>query len=169
MNQKIAALLLLIAGFGLASCEKDKVEDKTLVEIRLTDDPCDCQQVNLDLKEIQVKTSGDTSQWLTLTTNTGIYDLLLLQGVNIIIATGSLPLDTLKEVRFVLGPDCTVMVDSIMYDLETPSAEHSGLKVKIDKQLGLTLNSFVLDFDAGESVKVQGNGKYKLDPVIRLQ
>jgi hypothetical protein len=61
------------------------------------------------------------------------------------------------------------MVDSSIYPLTTPSAQESGLKVKIDKDLGLDINTFVLDFDAAASVKLQGNGVYKLLPVIRLK
>ncbi len=168
-------ILWLMAAFclGLTACKKDKEDDssssKAQVEIRLTDDPCDCQQVNINIKEIQVKLSGDTSEWVTLTTVSGIYDLLLFQDIDTTIATGILPLDTLKEVRFILGTENTVMVDSVIHELQTPSAQSSGLKVKINKNLGTSLNSFVLDFDAAESVKLNGGGKYMLDPVIKLK
>ncbi|MBI1225464.1 MAG: DUF4382 domain-containing protein [Bacteroidetes bacterium] len=167
MNIKISFLIVL--AIGLFACKKDKVNEKAQVEIRLTDDPCDCQQVNIDLQSIQVKTDADTSHWFTLTTNTGIYDLLQFQNIDTTVATGFLPFDNLMEVRLILGPQNTVMVDSIIYDLQTPSAQSSGLKVKINKQLGISLNTFVLDFDAGESVKSVGNGKYMLDPVIKLK
>ena len=69
--------------------------------------------------------------------------------------------------RFVLGSDNTVLVDGISHDLQTPSAESSGLKIKIDKALNETLNTFTLDFDAALSVKEEA-GNYKLEPVIRL-
>ncbi len=153
----------------LAACNKN--DDKTtLVNTRLTDDPCQCQQVNLEIEEIQVKLSDDTTDWIALNTNDGIYDLLLYQnGVDTLLATGFVPVDLqLKEVRFILGDENTVMVDSTIYPLETPSAQSSGLKVKIDKDLDFDVNTFVLDFDAGESVKEQ-NGKYKLEPVIKLK
>jgi len=74
----------------------------------------------------------------------------------------------LQEVRFILGSDNTVVVNGISYPLETPSAEESGLKVKIGRVLGETLNSFTLDFDASLSVKEE-NGAYKLSPVIQLR
>lgn len=168
MNIKSILLLLLIV--GLFACKKDQTdESKAKVEIRLTDDPCNCQQVNIDIQEIQVKTSADTANWVPLTTNAGIYDLLRFQNIDTTIAFGFLPPVDLKEVRFILGLNNTVMVDSVIYDLQTPSAQSSGLKVKINKQLGLTLNSFVLDFDAAASVKELGNGKYILEPVIKLQ
>ncbi|MFN0174464.1 MAG: DUF4382 domain-containing protein [Saprospiraceae bacterium] len=153
---------------GIAACKKDT--DQTTLRIRLTDGPGDFQQVNIDIREIRIKTSNDTAQWILLQTNAGIYNLLDFQnGIDTLIATGPVPSDTLKEVRFILGPDNSVMVDSIMYPLTTPSAQESGLKVKIDKDLALDINTFVLDFDAAASVKVQGNGVYKLHPVIKLK
>lgn len=152
----------------IVSCKKDA--DQTTLRIRLTDGPGDFQQVNVDIREIRVKTSNDTAQWILLQTNAGIYNLLDFQnGIDTLIASGPVPVVTLKEVRFVLGPDNSVMVDSIIYPLTTPSAQESGLKVKIDKNLGLDINTFVLDFDAAESVKKQGNGVYKLHPVIKLK
>ncbi len=153
---------------GIGACKKDTAQ--TTLQIRLTDGPGDFQQVNVDIREIRVKTSMDTAQWILLQTNAGIYNLLDFQnGIDTLLAVGPVPAVTLKEIRFVLGPDNSVMVDSIVYPLTTPSAQESGLKIKIDKDLGLDINTFVLDFDAAESVKIQGNGVYKLHPVIKLR
>lgn len=161
----LATFALLL---GFMACKKDSAT--TTLRIRLTDGPGDFQQVNVDIREIRVKMANDSSDWLLLPTNQGIYNLLDFQnGIDTLIAAGPVPLDILKEVRFVLGPENSVMVDSVLYPLDTPSAQQSGLKVKIDKNLGLDLNTFVLDFDAAASVKVQGNGEYKLHPVIRVK
>ncbi len=158
---------LLVIGLVVVSCKKDK---DTVVNIRLTDGPGDYQQVNIDIREIVLKTTEDTAKWVTLATNAGVYDLLKFQnGVDTLLATGPAPAFTLKEVRFILGPNSTVMVDSIIYPLETPSAESSGLKVKIDKDLNLDINTFVLDFDAQASIEKKGNGDYKLKPTIKLK
>jgi hypothetical protein len=61
------------------------------------------------------------------------------------------------------------MKDSVLYDLETPSAEQSGLKIKIDKNLGFTTDSLTLDFDADKSILETGNGKFILKPVIKVK
>ena len=84
-----------------------------------------------------------------------------------VIAQDEIPDGVLKEVRFVLGSDNNIVVDGQAYPLQTPSAEDSGLKIKIDKDLNETLNTFVLDFDAALSIKEE-NGNYKLGPVIKL-
>jgi hypothetical protein len=96
-------------------------------------------------------------------------NLLDLQnGITMVLAQGDVPEGVLKEVRFILGNDNYVVVDGNVHPLETPSAEHSGLKIKIDKDLDETLNTFTLDFDAALSVQEQ-NGSYKLSPVIKLK
>lgn len=162
-------MVVAIASIAFFSCEKNAT-DQTTLHIRLTDGPGDFQQVNVDIQEIRIKSAQDSAQWITLPTNAGIYNLLDFQnGIDTLIAVGPVPLDTLKEVRFILGPNNSVMVDSVIYALETPSAQQSGLKIKINKHLNLDVNTLVLDFDAAASVKIQGNGIYRLHPVIKLK
>ena len=166
--------LLCLFLFVLA-CQKDNDgptdpgTDSTTLSIHLTDGPGDYQEVNVDIQEIRLKLANNSSQWLSLATNTGIYNLLDFQnGVDTLIATGPVPTDTLKELRLILGPVNSVMVDSVLYDLDTPSAQQSGLKIKVDKMLGLSLDSLTIDFDAEKSVLETGNGKYILKPVIKV-
>jgi len=168
MNTKKVILPALMGLLIWAACAKDK--DQTTLRIRMTDGPGDYQQVNVDIREIRVKTSDDADNWLLLPTNAGIYNLLDFQnGIDTLIASGIVPAATLKEVRFLLGPNNSIMVDSILHPLETPSAEESGLKIKIDQDLGLNINTIVLDFDADLSILQTGNGDYKLKPVIKLK
>ena len=89
-------------------------------------------------------------------------------GLKDTIAKGNVPDGSLKEVRFILGDKNSVVVSGNERPLVIPSGSESGLKVKIDKDLGETLNSFILDFDAALSIKEE-NGEYKLRPVIKLK
>lgn len=61
------------------------------------------------------------------------------------------------------------MVDSVLHPLETPSAQDSGLKIKVDKDLNLDINTPTFDFVAAQSIPETGNGTYKLKPVIRVK
>lgn len=168
MTKSIFFFAAFTLTLGITACKKDA--DQTMLNVRLTDGPGDFQQVNVDIQEIRVKTSQDTAQWLLLPTNAGVYNLLDFQnGIDTLIATGPVPAVTLKEVRFVLGTNNTIMVDSIIYPLVTPSAQESGLKIKVDKNLAADLNTITIDFDASASILLQGNGVYKLKPVIRLK
>lgn len=96
-------------------------------------------------------------------------DLLTLQNnITTVIAKDTVPSGKVKEVRIILGDGNYIVSGGTRYDLATPSAEESGLKIKIGKDLGLSMNTFVLDFDAALSIKEENNN-FKLMPVIRLK
>ena len=118
---------------------------------------------------MQVQINHDTAAWLSINTKDSIYNLLDLQnGLTTVIAQDTVPAGVLQQVRFILGSDNTVVVNGVSFPLETPSAQSSGLKVKIGRVLAETLNTFTLDFDAALSIQEQ-NGSYKLQPVIQMR
>lgn len=168
-NYSIIIVLLIAVTAGIFSCSKDG-KNSTL-QVRLTDNPVPFQEVNVDIKEVRVKFSDETTddEWVTLTTNAGIYDLLKLQGVDTALATGLLPTNTVKQIRFILGPNNTIKDNGIVYPLVIPSGSESGLKIKVSKKLNATLETLVIDFDAALSVLKEGDGDYKLRPVIKVK
>ncbi len=167
MNWKPFLAAAIICGAVFAACKKD--DKQVPVQILLTDNPVDFEEVNVEIREIRVKLDKDTGNWVSLQTNAGVYDLLTLQnGVTDTLALGNVPEGVLKEVRFILGTNNTVKVNGQLEPLVIPSGSESGLKIKIDKHLGETLNTFVLDFDAALSIKEESDG-YKLRPVIKLK
>lgn len=159
----------MAATAGIFSCSKDN-KNSTL-HVRLTDNPVAFQEVNVDIREVRVKFADDTTEkeWVTLTTNARIYNLLALQGVDTVLATGLLPANTVKQIRFILGPNNTVKENGVVYPLVIPSGSESGLKIKVSKKLNATLETLVIDFDAALSVRKEGNGDYKLRPVIKVK
>lgn len=166
MNLKTLPVLLLLVSFAF-SCKKESKQ--VPIQILLTDNPVDYDQVNVEIIGIKVNLSKDTSSWVSLNTNVGVYNLLDLQnGITTQLANGTVPEGTLKEVRFILGTNNTVKANGNTYPLTVPSGSESGLKIKIDKRLNQSLNTFTLDFDAALSVKEESDG-YKLRPVIRLK
>jgi hypothetical protein len=167
MNWKVPITALVLIGITYTACKK---EDKQVpVQILLTDNPTAYDEVNVEITGIQVNMRNDSTGWVTLETEKGIYNLLALQnGLTDTIAKGTIPDGVLKEVRFILGSNNTVKVNGEVKPLVIPSGSESGLKIKIDKDLGETLNTFILDFDAALSIKEE-NGGYKLRPVIKLK
>ena len=169
MKPKIALVVpfLFVASVAILSCKK---ENKTApIQILLTDKPATYDSVKVHIVGRQVQINHDTAAWLSINTKDSIYNLLDLQsGLTTVIAQDTVPAGVLEQVRFILGSDNTVVVNGISYPLETPSAENSGLKVKIGRVLAETLNTFTLDFDAALSIQEQ-NGSYKLHPVIQMR
>jgi hypothetical protein len=162
-----AALTMVI----IHSCTKSN--DQAVLQVRLTDNPIGLREVNVDIQQVRIKFSDDSlssNGWVDMATNARIYNLLGLQnGVDTLLATGTFPQDVVKEIRFVLGPNNTVK-DSlgIVYPLTVPSGSESGLKIKVNKKLGASLQTLLIDFDAALSIKKEPDG-YKLRPVLKIK
>lgn len=163
--------ILTTVSTAIISCDKE--EKGTTLHVRLTDNPVDAEEVNVDIEEIRVKyrdESDSTRGWTTLDTHEGIYDLLGLQnGVDTLIASGNIPNSTVKEIRFVLGSENTIKVNGQVYPLTIPSGSESGLKIKVNKNLAAGLDSLLIDFDAALSIHQTGNGEYHLKPVLKVK
>jgi hypothetical protein len=147
-----------------------KKESRTsTLHVKLTDAPAAWDEVNIDLKEVKVNFNNDTAGWVSLQTKDTIYNLLGLQnGLDTLIAQGTFPTNTVNEVRLVLGDNNTIKANGQVYPLTIPSGSTSGLKIKVNKKLNATLETIVLDFDAGASVTEEQDG-YKLRPVITVK
>ena len=176
MKKYIPTSFLLIFGSLLAfySCsEKVSLDNPgnnkyTTVEINLTDAPGDFQEVNIDIQSVQVQL-GDSS-WRTLTTNSGFYDLLLLQnGLDTTIVSDSLSQGvSITSMRLLLGDSNTVMVDSTYHTLKVPSGSSSGYKILFQDSLTADSLAITLDFDAEKSIVKKGNkNEYILKPVVK--
>ncbi|HEY9364700.1 MAG TPA: DUF4382 domain-containing protein [Chitinophagaceae bacterium] len=163
------AFVILLVSVMAVSCSKADSESTTF-KVRLTDNPYNAEEVNVDIREVNVNFHDDSTGWQSLNTNTGIYNLLGLQnGVDTLLATGVIPSGSVKEIRFVLGSDNTIKIDGETYPLTIPSGSQSGLKIKLDKELNGTVDSVLIDFDANLSVHQTGNGTYQLKPVLRVK
>ena len=133
----------------------------------MTDTPSLYVKLLIDLQGVEV--IGSAGQTVILNVKKGIYNLLdFSNGVSKLIATDTLSISTVEQIRLILGTNNSVVVNSISYPLSTPSAEQTGLKLQVHQTLekGI-LYSILLDFDANKSIVNIGNGGYKLKPVIR--
>ncbi|MBL7743774.1 MAG: DUF4382 domain-containing protein [Chitinophagaceae bacterium] len=163
-------LMLFLLAAVFFGCQKEKSSGTTNLKIRLTDNPFNATEVNVDIREVRVNIHDDSAGWVRLNTNTGVYNLLELQnGIDTLLAQGIIPTGTLKEVRFVLGSDNSIMIGNTLYPLTIPSGSESGLKIKLNKQLNASLDSLVIDFDAALSILQTGTGEYKLKPVLKIK
>ena len=166
----IGVLLLLMT--VISACDDQETGNARLV-VKLTDAPADYQEVNVDIQSVEVNVSqnGNGSGWTSLdNSNPGVYNLLeLTNGLSVVLADAELPAGYISQIRLILGDNNTLKMDEMVHDLSTPSAQQSGLKLKINTTLiaGITYE-ILLDFDAARSVVEAGNsGKYNLKPVIR--
>lgn len=165
------AAMAALVWFGACTPEDTQIE-KARIRVLLTDGPGDYQEVNIDVRDVKVNFLDDEEQgWTSLDEiHPGVYNLLdLTAGLDTILGEAELNPGPLKQIRLILGEENTLKVDDAVHDLKTPSAQQSGLKIKLNEVLepGVTY-TILLDFDAARSVVKAGNsGKYNLKPVIR--
>jgi hypothetical protein len=169
-SKTVKLFLLSLVSVFLVCCDSD--DEKTAkVQVWLTDAPGDYQEVNIDIQgvEVHVGDNDDESGWRSLPAREGIYNLLdLTNGLDTLLGEVEIPAGKISQVRLVLGDNNTVKVNDDVFDLSTPSAQQSGLKLQVHQTLsaGITYK-ILLDFDVARSIVTTGNGGYKLKPVIR--
>ncbi|WPR72384.1 DUF4382 domain-containing protein [Flavobacterium sp. NG2] len=158
------------------SCENSKDSAETSkVMVRLTDAPGDYEEVYIEVVDVLMKAStddNDKSGWVSLgDIGKGTYNLLeLTGGHSLLIAEGDVPSGYVGQIRLILGDNNTVKKNGVVYHLDTPSAQQSGLKLKINETLmpGIVYE-FMMDFDVDKSIVKAGNsGKFNLHPVINI-
>lgn len=173
----VIAIVLL---FGFQSCNNDEntnINSTSRVRLKLVDAPGDYKEVNIEIVDILYNSSDDEEGWMSFTPASGypIYvDLTeLIAGNNLLLADEIIPSGMLKHIRLVLGDENTLVIEGIVddetVDLDTPSAQQSGLKIKLDTELEPSFSyTFILDWDVQRSIVRAGNsGRYNLKPVIR--
>jgi len=157
----------------LAACSKDndnnQQEGKAILSVKLVDFPGTYDAVNIDVQRLRAKLD---EQWMEFTLESpGVYNLRDFINGNTLLLIGDTALDpaTISEIRLILGDNNSVEVDGASYDMQTPSGQSSGYKVKMDPQVMEPggLYRLVIDFDVSKSVHQTGNGKYMLNPVVR--
>lgn len=172
MKTSLIYLSILLI-FILNACQNET--EKARLNVRLMDGPGDYEAVYIDVKEVRVHTSANAGDndggWITLEgINIGVFDLLeLTNGLDTLLASAELPAGKISQIRLLLGTNNSIIIDGQVINLDTPSAQQSGLKLKVNMtlQAGITYN-VLLDFDAARSILKAGNsGKYNLKPVIK--
>jgi len=58
-----------------------------------------------------------------------------VNGKDTLLVTDEIPSGMLSQIRLILGENNSVMVDSIVYDIKTPSAQESGLKLNVHQDI----------------------------------
>lgn len=151
---------------------------QALVSFKLTDAPNkDLKSVfvNIDHMEVVVAGKGKSGR-LVLAEGLGVVDLLTLQnGVTMALHDIVAPQGiSVQQIRLVLKEQghYAVKTDDSICELKTPGADKTGVKIiltnKVEFEAGHEY-SIVVDFDALNSVVVEGNGNCLLKPVLKLK
>ncbi|MFM9028870.1 MAG: DUF4382 domain-containing protein, partial [Bacteroidota bacterium] len=152
---------------ALFACQEKESSPTAFLSISITDAPGNYDNVFVEVTGVEVHT--DVGGWQLLAVDSGIYDLLTLQnGIDTVLAIPqSVPSGLISQVRLILGDSNTVVVGGTSYPLDLSSQDITGLKCNLHDTLQPnTTYDILLDFDADRSVLQQGNGVYRLKPVV---
>ncbi|WP_035483903.1 DUF4382 domain-containing protein [Gaetbulibacter saemankumensis] len=180
--EKLKMLLLTLVLVSFFACNKNDSSsvnpESPTISVRLVDAPGAYEAVNVEIVDVMIKMndSGEGDEgWMSLEAESGIVNLLDFTGgfSKVLVDRFPIPAGTLSQMRLVLGDGNTIEILNDQevaetFDLKTPSAQQSGLKVKIDALIeeGFTYN-YVLDFDVQKSIVMAGNsGNIILKPVL---
>jgi Domain of unknown function (DUF4382) len=191
------SLIVLFASVLAAACGGSGTGQLKISLTDAPSDLANVSQVNVTFDEIRVHDDASASLpdagaaedgsngngWIVLCTETKTVDLLSLTGGRFTPlcsqrsadgGTEELPIEVpagnISQVRLHLVRAQLVFNDGTpSTDLKVPSGSTSGLKIDVNQTVpkGGTLD-IGLDFDAAQSIHKLGNGKFLMQPVIRV-
>jgi len=176
----IITLLMVFTFQSCANDSNDTIEKTARVQLKLVDAPGDYLAVNVEIIDIQYNSSEDGGGWKSFGTEEDYpinVDLTeLTAGNSLILADTIIASGMLQQIRLVLSDNNTLVIENEAGEaeepvhLDTPSAQQSGLKLKLNETLEPGYSyTFILDWDVQKSIVKAGNsGKYNLKPVIRV-
>lgn len=177
-------MLAIIALFGI-SCNNDDelLAGSAKVNFYLVDAPGDFDEVWIEVVALRIKANDndpsndgtddtDESTWVEIPFKAGsrYVNLMDLTGANSqFLGSELFPEGEIDQLRLVLGDDNYMVKGGKRSELETPSAEQSGLKIKLNESIdGGKSYDIVIDFDVEKSIIMGGNsGNILLKPVLR--
>lgn len=171
----ILAFLTIFYMVAFQSCNEEKTEDTARVQLRLVDASGDYEEVNIEIIDIQYM-SSENQAWTSFTPESGYpikADLTkLIAGNDLLLSDEIIPAGMINQIRLVLSENNTLLLKNTTEPiaLDTPSAQQSGLKLKLDTEIEAGFSyTFILDWDVQKSIVKAGNSdKYILKPVIRV-
>ena len=149
------------------------------LNVLLVDAPADYEEVWVEVLAVEVlpndRKEDEGSAWISIPyqpegDNRKVNLLSLVGDQVLFVGSKEVPAGKLGQIRLILGDDNYLVKNGVRHDLTTPSAQQSGLKLKVNKELQAGIQyDMMLDFDADRSIVKAGNsGKYILKPVIRV-
>jgi hypothetical protein len=182
--KKLKLLFLSIILMSFYSCSNSESgtnnAEKSVptISIRLVDAPGDFKAVNVEVVDVMIKMDNDNDDdngWISLEAENEIVNLLDFTGgiSKVLVDRFPIPAGTLSQMRLVLGDGNSIVIENDLevdeaFELKTPSAQQSGLKLKVNAVIeeGYSYD-FILDFDVEKSIVIAGNsGNIILKPVL---
>lgn len=177
----ISTVCLFMILLLISSCEvfnDSPFSSQAKVSFRLVDAPGDYDEVWIEVMALRVKVdykggnmddNDDTWKEIVLEHPQMVNLLDLTGGKSLLLGTDYFPEGEIDQIRLILGQNNYLVNDGEEISLKTPSAQQSGLKIKVGQAIrGGESYDLIIDFDAAKSIVTAGNsGNVILKPVLR--
>ncbi len=176
MKKYIVGIYAILFFLTIAGCAENAVEPGTgegKIKLYLIDSPADYDEVNIFIKKVEVhigENNNENSAWLVVNNHPQKFDLLKLRnGLNAVLGDTLLPAGQYTQIRLILDDGNYIVTNGVKQDLQIPSGLETGIKLihAFNIEDGQT-SELILDFNVFNSIHQTGNGKYMMNPAIRV-
>jgi hypothetical protein len=168
-----AILVMFVAIGALVGCS-DPPSTGTLT-LQLTDAPFPRDmlveaELGVDGVEVHVTAAddGDSGFHVVSDTLSAVNLLDLSNGITEFLGRAELPVGEIKQMRLLVSSAAVKLVDDRRFDLDVPSGESSGLKVRFDPPLEIVADeetNVIFDVDISSSFSAQPVGPTRVDEI----
>jgi hypothetical protein len=135
--------------------------DPTITSLNVTIDRVEAHVVNPDDPN-----DNEPGHWTAIATTPQTFDLLDLVTNEAILGSANLPVGHYTQVRLFVS-NATVTDATGTHPVTIPSAGNTGIKLNVNYDITPNqITAILLDFNVSKSLIKQGNGQYRLQPVI---
>ena len=168
-------LLIIPVMLSVPACnDSEEIVQSSRLVLSLVDSPADYEAVNIDIREISLKTSGmkENNGWIKLEGfEPGVYNILEFTGGHELkLADMEFPAGKITQLQLKIGSDNSLIIRDYTSNLLNSNNSSSGILLNVDIDIQPGVNHYYkLDFDASRSVVALGKtGQMILKPVLRL-
>ncbi len=184
LSARLILASLVVGVLSFTACDSTAPEDSGQITVLIKDEPFPFDLVDsvmVTINSVELIGEDTTDNFLVLTDIQQSFNLLELRnGVVDTLATLPIPEGSYSGLRVVVDDSAFVVLnDGTRFDLKTPSATTSGLKVKMP---AVEVSDFsdevevLVDFDVEKSFVLQGNAAtpagikgFLFKPVIKVE
>ena len=159
-------LFVILFGLLITSCSKEDVletNELTSVSVKLSSTSVLYNAVYLDVKDIMIQTGKNAqndNSWVSLgTLNPGVHNFTEMNNDAELILVEDLviPASHVYKVKLVLGDDNAMVMDNVLYAIDTPSTNNKESVNVVDRSLDANKSyEFTLQFELDSSIDVDG-------------
>ena len=159
-------LLAILLGLLITSCSKEDTLDGTeftSISMKLSSSSALYNAVYLDIKDVMIQTGEDeqnSNSWVSLgALNPGVHNFTEMNNDDELILAEDLviPASHVYKVKLVLGDDNAMVMNNVLYAIDTPSVDNKESVNVLDRSLKPNKSyEFTLQFELDNSIDVNG-------------